>query len=221
MGPVPGRSDSSAALTVDNLTCGHGERALFRGLAFALGGGEALRVRGVNGSGKTTLLRTIAGLCRPLAGRVSRRPGGDASAADDKPSDDSGLCFVGHENALADSLTATENLAFLLQVAGQPASTTDVARTFDALGLGRVRNRPVERLSAGQRRRVSLARLWLTDAPLWLLDEPATALDQEARALLCERVAGHVAGGGTVVFTAHESLVLPDVSVRSIELPAC
>lgn len=207
-------------LGIRNLSCGRGERALFAGLDIALVGGEAARILGENGAGKTTLLRTLSGLQQPLSGEViwesaSDRPADDALLLKDE------LCFVGHDNALNAALTPVENLDVLMRLCGRRVPEKRIRATLADLGLKRLAHRPCGRLSAGQKRRVSLARLWLTDAPLWLLDEPASALDVESRAVLCARIATHVRAGGIAVFTTHEALTLPDVPVRSIELSPC
>ncbi|MBO9469089.1 cytochrome c biogenesis heme-transporting ATPase CcmA [Endozoicomonas sp. G2_2] len=207
-------------LLVRNLSCGRGERALFHDLDFELRGGEAARVRGENGCGKTTLLRTLAGLQAPHAGTVHWQSA--TPARDGEPvllQDD--LCFVGHENALNGALTPSENLDVLMRLAARRVSVRAIRQVLAELGLDRVAERPCERLSAGQKRRVSLARLWLSEAPLWLLDEPASALDVESRAVLCARIDAHVAGGGIVVFTTHEELTLTHTRVRAIELTPC
>lgn len=207
-------------LIIDKLACGRGERALFDGLSLTLASGEAARVLGDNGAGKTTLLRTVAGLHRPFEGSVewqsdrNRHDGEVPLLSDD-------LCFIGHDNALNGALTPIENLDALMRLSARPVGTSRIRETLVELGLKSVAYRACERLSAGQRRRVSLARLWLTQAPLWLLDEPASALDVDSRSLLCRRIAEHVGAGGIALFTTHEQLSLPGVTVRAIELAPC
>ncbi|WP_348765491.1 cytochrome c biogenesis heme-transporting ATPase CcmA [uncultured Salinisphaera sp.] len=208
-------------LGIRNLSCGRGENALFQGLDISLVGGEAARVLGENGAGKTTLLRTLGGLQAPLTGEVVWESARDTGAVDDPVLLQDELCFVGHDNALNAALTPVENLDVLMRLCGRRVAPGRIRDTLAELGLKRLAHRPSGRLSAGQKRRVSLARLWLTDAPLWLLDEPASALDVDSRALLCARIAAHVAAGGIAVFTTHEALTLADVPVRSIELLPC
>jgi len=207
-------------LIIRNLSCDRGERALFHDLDLALSGGDAARILGENGSGKTTLLRTVAGLQSPLAGDITwqGRPRADDGEAPWLQDD---LCFVAHDNALNGALTPVENLDVLMRLSCRRVAEDRIRTTLAELGLERVAQRPCERLSAGQKRRVSLARLWLTDAPLWLLDEPASALDVEARAALCARIDAHVAAGGIVVFTTHEELAIANAAVRAIELTPC
>ena len=207
-------------LVIRNLSCGRGERALFRDLDMTLEAGEAARILGENGSGKTTLLRTLGGLQSPLAGDIEWQ---SATPSDDgEPillQDD--LCFIGHENALNGALTPAENLDVLMRLSARRVTEKRIVETLTDLGLKRVARRPCERLSAGQKRRASLARLWLTDAPLWLLDEPASALDVDARGVLCARIDSHVSAGGVVVFTTHEELAIANGSVRRVELAPC
>jgi heme exporter protein A len=207
-------------LVIRNLSCGRGERALFRDLDIVLQAGEAARVLGENGCGKTTLLRTLGGLQLPMKGEIAWQS--VARPADDEPvllTDE--LCFIGHENALNGALTPIENLDVLMRLSARRVPERIIRETLADLGLERVADRPCERLSAGQKRRVSLARLWLSDAPLWLLDEPASALDVSARALLCERIDSHVRAGGIVLFTTHGDLPLAQTEIRAIELTPC
>jgi heme exporter protein A len=210
---------ASPCLEIINLACGRGERVLFRGLNATLTGGAVARVLGDNGRGKTTLLRTIAGLYRPLEGRVRWRAPARADGERALLRED--LCFIGHDNALNLALTPMENLTVLMRLSGRGKSRRAIGETLIELGLGRVRHRLCNRLSAGQRRRVSLARLWLSDAPLWLLDEPAAALDRDARTALGARIAVHAGTGGLVLLTTHEDLALPGGPAPEIELPAC
>lgn len=200
------------SLLARDLVCGYAERGLFSPVSFSLTPGRAVQVTGANGQGKTTLFRTIAGLGRPLAGQVTWH-------ADSELSDD--LCFIGHDNALNAALTPLENLDLLLRLSGQQAAARRVRETLTMLGLGRLGRRPCGRLSAGQRRRVALARLWLTRARLWLLDEPAAALDADARQVLCARIDEFAAAGGMVLFTTHEPLRLTDVEPCHVALQRC
>lgn len=204
-------------LAIQDLASGYGDRALFSGMAANFAAGSVAHVRGENGVGKTTFLRTLAGLQQPLAGTVVWH---DHAAASDGSIRDA-LCYVAHDNGLNGALTPMENLAFVMRLAGRPTIRRLIADVLSELGLGRLRNRPCRLLSAGQQRRVSLARLWLSDAPLWLLDEPAAALDSTARVQLAERIANQAARGGIVVFTTHEPLPLTDDLVTPVYLPTC
>lgn len=204
-------------LTTRNLSCGYSDIALFQALDLGLHAGELVRITGANGTGKSTLLKAIAGLHRPLSGAIDQ-PDHDADA--DPAERQRDLCFVGHDNALNRVLTPVENLAFLMQLAGWPASGKTIRDTLAALGLKRVSRRPCRRLSAGQKRRTSLARLWLTQARLWLLDEPASALDTGARQQLAAHMQAHASRGGLVVFTTHENIPLSQPP-REIQLSPC
>lgn len=216
--PGPGTDGVEAAghrLSIEALACGRGERALFSGFHQELASGEIVRVLGDNGAGKTTLLRTLAGLLRPLAGSV-RWQRDSAGPADIRES----LCFIDHDNALNATLTPLENLALLCRLSGGGAmSPGRIRAVLSGLGLERLRHRPCGRLSSGQKRRVALARLWLSTAPLWLLDEPAAALDADSRIVLADRIIEHAAAGGIVVYTTHEPLNLP--MAREIVLTSC
>jgi len=200
------------SLHVTDLVCGYSERALFAPVSFALTGGQAVQVMGANGRGKTTLFRAIAGLGRPLAGAVTWSADSELHAD---------LCFIGHNSALNTALTPLENLDLLLRLAGRRVGERQLRAVLTSLGLGRLCRRPCGRLSAGQRRRVALARLWLTEARLWLLDEPASALDVDARRALCAHLAAFVRRGGMLLYTTHEPLPLPDIEPERIELQPC
>lgn len=204
-------------LRVEGLSCSRGERRLFSGLSLALGGGEAVQIAGANGCGKTTLLRTVCGLQRPEAGTVRWR---DNDIHRDPEAFDGECLYLAHENALNPDLTPRENLAALARLHGDPHSDEAIESALDALGVAALADRPCRNLSAGQRRRSALSRLRLSRAPLWLLDEPAAALDTGARTLLGDCIAGHVDGGGAVLFTTHEPLELAGIAVRTAELPA-
>ena len=186
-----------------NVTIERGGRRLFSNLSFALGAGEALTVRGPNGAGKSSLLRAIAGLLPLAAGKV-RLEGGD-----DEQSAGAQAHYLGHADALKGALTARENLSFwaaTLRGGGPPPSPVAVA--LDRLGLAHAIDFPVAYLSAGQKRRVALARLLVAYRPLWLLDEPTSALDAASQARLAELMRDHLAAGGMIVAATHAPLGL-------------
>ncbi len=190
----------SCSLEMRGLHCSRGDMLLFENLNCMLQAGETLHVRGANGSGKSSLLRILAGLAQPDAGDIiwcgsnSDTLGTDFSTA---------LQYVGHHNGIKLDLTARENLAFHQALAGA-RDDTGLSAALERVGLSDCAVLPARRLSAGQRRRLALARLLLWHAPLWLLDEPLTSLDDEGRALFCDLMLRHTIGGGIIVMATHE-----------------
>ncbi len=189
--------------TGHDLTCIRGERRVFARVAFSLAAGGALLLLGANGSGKTSLLRLMAGLGRPAEGRIRWN---DEDVGEDSESHNARLHFVGHGDAVKPALTARENVAFWADLRGGG----DPDAGLEAFALGPLAEVPGRFLSAGQRRRVNLARLPAAPAPLWLLDEPATALDTDSVARLRNAIARHRAGGGMVAVSSHGGLEIPD-----------
>jgi heme exporter protein A len=202
-------------LEAQDLAARRGFARLFSGLSFRVVAGEALVVTGANGTGKTTLLRMLAGLSAPAAGEIRWK--GTAVAPFD-PVRRTVLAFAGHLPALKDELTAEENLRSLLALEGVAVPDDAIAAALDDVALGRQRALPARVLSAGQRRRIGLARLTLLPRPLWILDEPVTALDAAGIALLARVVAGHLAKGGLAVAATHAPLGLPEGRVRALTL---
>lgn len=182
-------------LVGDNLSCVRGGREVFAGLSFSLSAGEALVVTGRNGAGKSSLLRLIAGLVAIASGSLALT-GGDADAT---PSEQAH--YLGHQDAVKPSLSVGENLAFWTAYLGGLPAAIDTA--LDAVGLEPLAGLPAAYLSAGQRRRLSIARLVAAKRPLWLLDEPTSALDQPSQQRLTELMRGHLASGGMIVAAAH------------------
>lgn len=189
-------------LSVIQLACMRGERALFSDVGFTLERGEWLHVRGDNGVGKTSLLRILAGLSPAASGIVLWQDAPIHRAAEDYRQQ---MCFLGHANALKEELTARENLACSLALDGMRPKASELEAALARFGLRSRADLPVRFFSAGQKRRALLARLTLRRAPLWLLDEPFTALDSAAIALLGEVIAAHVAAGGLAVLTSHQA----------------
>ena len=175
-------------LTVSNLTCTRGGVPILEGVEFTLASGQALVLRGPNGSGKTTLLRTLAGLQPALEGTVE--------------SPDDGIAYAGHLDGIKSTLTVTENLAFWARVFGQ----RDIDAALRGFDLETLRDRAAQTLSAGQKRRLGLARLAVTGRPVWLLDEPTVSLDTASVALFAEALRGHLASGGSVLVATHIDL---------------
>jgi heme exporter protein A len=173
------------------LACSRGFARLFRDVSFRVGAGEWLAVRGPNGSGKTTLLRCVAGLTRPDAGEVQR---------------DGDLIYSGHLAGIKDDLNAEENLRSSLALRAVAASPEEVRNALAQVGLERRRQLPARRLSAGQRRRIGLARLMLDPAAIWILDEPLTALDDDGQRLFERLLSGHLSRGGLALLATHHEL---------------
>lgn len=181
-------------LSGSDLACFRGGRQVFSGLSFTLEAGEALLVLGPNGAGKSSLLRLVVGLTARNAGTLSLSGGNDELTIGEQAH------YLGHLDALKPSLTVAENLAFWSRFLGG-AEGIDAA--LGAVGLAGIAQLPAAYLSAGQRRRLSIARLIAIKRPLWLLDEPTTALDAAAQAQLAGLMREHLAGGGLILAAAH------------------
>lgn len=182
-----------------NLAVARGGVTVLQGLTLAVAPGEALILRGPNGSGKTTLLRTLAGLQPPVAGEIGLAP--DAVA------------YAAHADGLKSTLTVAENLAFWAAIYGGP----EIGRAVQALDLAALVGRRAGELSAGQKRRLGLARLLVTGRPLWLLDEPTVSLDVASVALFAGVVRAHLAGGGAAIIATHVDLGLPEARVLELD----
>ena len=181
-------------LTAIDLACHRGGRDVFAGVSFAVARGEAMIVTGRNGAGKSSLLRMLVGLVPLTAGRLSL-DGGDSELSIAEQAH-----YLGHQDALKGSLTVAENLRFWTGFFG---GTTDVAGPLDTVGLGGLAALPAVTLSAGQRRRLSIARLIAAPRPIWLLDEPTSTLDAAAQDRLAELMSAHLAGGGLILAASH------------------
>ena len=198
----------TSCLSGKNLACVRGERVVFSGLSFTLKPSEALLLLGPNGSGKSSFLRLLAGLSRPAAGDLcwNGRP------IDDAPERyAASLCYIGHLDAIKPALSITETLTFWASMSGIKPSqiVKHTARAMTYFGLSTLADTPGRLLSAGQKRRVKLARLLVGTADLWLLDEPATALDQGSIMVLERIMAAHRARGGLVILATHMVVDLP------------
>ena len=203
-----------STLEVDNLHLWRGEQHVLRGVGFALGAGQCLKVTGPNGAGKTSLLRTLAGLMYPEEGEV-RWEGRNVRR--DLRAFQGALAYLGHEPPLKADLTARENLHYWIgnrRRVGGAMLTQALAR----VGAERFAERLVRTLSAGQRRRVALAGLALCLVPLWLLDEPATNLDAEGQALVGSLIAEQLGRGGLAVAAVHHELPASVAAVQHLEL---
>lgn len=190
-------------LIADRLACSRGGRTLFSGLSFTVAAGEALLLLGPNGAGKTTLIRTIVGLFAPASGSI-RLEGGDAEHSVGEQ-----CHYVGHLNAVKSSLTVAENAAFWCRFLGGgngDGSDDGTKAALAGFGLAHLRDIPAAYLSAGQKRRLGLARLLLAHRPVWLLDEPTVSLDSASQDMLRAAVGAHIAAGGLVVAATHVGL---------------
>jgi heme exporter protein A len=189
-------------LSAVELACRRGGRDVFAGVSFSVASGEVLTVSGRNGAGKSSLLRTVVGLLRIAAGRLTLE-GGDAELTIAEQAH-----YLGHQDALKPSLSVAENLRFWAGYFG--ASSADIHRPLEAVGLDAVADLPAAYLSAGQRRRLSIARLIVVNRPLWLLDEPMSTLDASAQDRLAILMRAHLAGGGLIVAATHGPIGLGD-----------
>jgi heme exporter protein A len=200
-------------LTATGLSCIRGERRLFAGLDLAVGPGEWLHVQGENGAGKTSLLRILSSLSPPADGEI-RWCGEpiDTLAEDYRRA----LLFLGHHGAVKEDLTPFENLMLAAQLDGTALGEATALQALARFGLRGREDLAVRFLSAGQKRRVLLARLAVRQAALWILDEPFTALDVKAVEMLSGLIEEHLAGGGLVILTSHQSMPLPNGRVLKL-----
>ncbi len=189
-------------LRAESLTAIRGERLVFHDVSFSLPAGGALILSGRNGAGKSTLLRLLAGLVRPEGGRLLWN---ESDALADRVEHGARVALLGHQDALKPGLTAAENLAFAASLSGRP-----VADALAELGLEDLADLPARMLSAGQKRRLALARVSLSAAPLWLLDEPTLGLDDLAVERLGSLLIRHRESGGMIVAATHVSLPLQE-----------
>ena len=200
-----------STLSAENLTLIRGERCLFEGLDFATSSGELLILEGRNGCGKTSLMRAIAGMLSLETGEVfwNGQP-----VRKQRQNFHGALVWLAHRTGLKGDLNMLENLKFERSLRQQ--SSGDSEPVYERLGIERLRKLPLRSLSAGQQRRVALARLLLADVPLWMLDEPFTNLDREGRQLVMELVDEHLAAGGLCVMAAHQDVEInaPTTKIR-------
>jgi heme exporter protein A len=186
-------------LSASDLACRRGGRDVFAGVSFAVASGESLTIRGRNGAGKSSLLRVVVGLVRIAAGTLALE-GGDPDLTIGEQAH-----YLGHQDALKLSLSVGENLRFWSAYLG---TAVDPAVPLAAVGLDALADLPAAYLSAGQRRRLSIARLLAVKRPIWLLDEPTSTLDAAAQVRLAEIMQAHLAGGGIIVAATHAALGL-------------
>jgi heme exporter protein A len=206
---------SNYPLQVHQLSCIRGDRRLFSDLSFELSAGQVLYLKGQNGSGKTTLQRSIAGLFHPDAGEIRWNNQPITELADTYYRD---VLYIGHAPGIKLDLTAVENLRFQCRLKELTISEEHIWDALQKLGLAGFEDLPARALSAGQKRRIALARLFLDQCKLWILDEPFTALDVAAVELLLELITQHIGLEGMVILTTHQEVDLPVELVNEITL---
>lgn len=185
-------------LSVHDLAVSRGGMRAVEGVSFSLAAGKALILRGPNGIGKTTLLRTVAGLQPPVTGQIEAAP--DA------------IAYAAHADGLKAALSVTENLHFWARIFGR----SDVEQAITTMNLAELRDRPAGALSAGQKRRLGLARLLVTGRPVWVLDEPTVSLDAASVALFAGAVRAHLGQGGAALMATHIDLGLPEAEILDL-----
>jgi len=198
-----------------DLGCTRGDRRLFTGLNFSLGRGELIELRGANGSGKTSLLRIICGLASPAEGEV-RWQGKSIRSLGEEYS--GSVAYLAHQNGVKDELSAIENLRIACGVSGNALSRSEAQAILGSVGLARQQNLPARSLSAGQKRRVALARLVASPASVWILDEVLTSLDDAAIQFSRRFIGDHLSNGGLAIIATHQALALTANRVQRIEL---
>ncbi|MBS9829424.1 cytochrome c biogenesis heme-transporting ATPase CcmA [Vibrio alginolyticus] len=202
-------------LEVSNLTAIRDERILFENLQFEIKPGELVQIEGRNGTGKTTLLRIVTGLGDREEG-VIKWKGEEVEKSRDVFHQD--LLFLGHQTGVKRELTALENLRFYQSIQNNRSSDEEIFIALTQVGLAGREDVPVAQLSAGQQRRVALARLWLSKQILWILDEPLTAIDKQGVKVLESLFASHADNGGIVVLTTHQDMFADSPKLRKIKL---
>ncbi len=202
-------------LEILNLQCDRGDRKLFTGLGFKLDPGELLHLHGSNGSGKTTLLRTLCGLILPTEGDIRWM---SESIYQQRDEFYRHLLYIGHKNAIKDELSAVENLLISMKLKGVHLKEDRAWDTLQMMGLHGHEDLPTKYLSQGQKRRVILAQLAISQAKLWILDEPFVALDKMAVGHLQSIIEKHIQNGGMAVITTHQEVTLTQGAVRELQL---
>ena len=199
----------TAKLSANDLTLIRGETCLFRGLGFALNPGQLLVLEGQNGSGKTSLMRAITGMLSLEAGEILWN---DVPIVRQRQEFHGALVWLAHRSGLKGDLTLVENLRFERSL--RPQAAVEAAAVYERLGIAKLKRLPLRSLSAGQQRRVALARMLMADVPLWLLDEPFTNLDRDGRQLVIDLIEEHLASGGMCVMAAHQNVDVDAPVVR-------
>ena len=207
-------TQSNSILESTGLSCIRDDWTLFEDLSFKLGAGQALLLEGRNGSGKTSLLKLLCGIRQPDAGTISWEGEDIASLGADYHVH---IAYVGHKDGIKADLTASENLKFARGL-GVPDEMLDIESALDRVELSGLDDTPARNLSAGQQRRLALARLLVTRAALWILDEPFTSLDSHGITLVEQLFSDHLAGGGMLAVTSHHPVQLSTAEIIRINL---
>ncbi|OOZ39044.1 heme ABC transporter ATP-binding protein CcmA [Solemya pervernicosa gill symbiont] len=215
MTPTAETRDSEPLFEAHALECTRDDRVLFSDLDFTLKSGQAMLIEGPNGSGKTTLLRTLCGLISPSNGEIHWCGESIRSLAEEYTRE---VTYIGHHAGIKEDLTGIENLRISCVLDGFEISEKQAWDTLEKMGLAGHEDLPTKVLSAGQKRRVALARLLVTEAKLWILDEPFTALDKAAVAFLLDVIRKHVDGGGIVMLTTHQDVEMISDDVKRLLL---
>jgi len=201
-------------LTADNLHLWRGEQHVLQGVQFGVAAGQCLQVMGANGAGKTTLLRALCGLVPLEQGSVSWC---GRDIRDDPEQYHRELCWLGHEHGLKADLTAAENLRYAVTLRRR-VSAMEVGDALARVGVPDIAGQRVRQLSAGQRRRVALARMTLMGGALWIMDEPASNLDMHGQELVSQLLQSFLDGGGIAVVATHQALDLPSAQLQPLTL---
>ena len=210
----PARPSTAPLFAARELECRRGLRAVFKGVAFDLAAGGALVLTGPNGSGKSSLLRVLAGLTPASAGEVLWQ---GAAIGQDREAHRARLAYLGHLDAVKPALSVAENLDFWIALGGgDGGERTARGAALERFGLAPLAGLPARYLSAGQKRRLSLARVAALPRALWLLDEPSVGLDEQAQAALMDALAGHRRAGGIAVVSTHAPLALSGAAVLDL-----
>jgi len=190
-------------LEINKLRCIRNQQILFSDISFQLNENEILQIQGENGCGKSSLLQCIAGLSTPAAGEIKNIPD---------------FHYIGHTNGIKSSLTVIENLKLCCHLLSTPF---DIEKIPQILKLDNLQNTFAKNLSAGQKRKVAIAKLFLIPKKLWLLDEPLTSLDAETQTFFLSALKQHLQQGGMAIVTTHQSLVLDNLPIKTLRLTSC
>jgi heme exporter protein A len=206
--------DELSQLEVSGLECIRQDIILFQDVNFKLHSGDLLQIDGLNGSGKSSLLRILAGLMQQNIGEIIWQGKEISSCRYDYQQE---ICYIGHLNGVKDALTALENLKVMVSLAGSK-SELPLSNAMDQVELAGMESIPLSRMSAGQKRRVALARLLVTKAAIWLLDEPFTSLDASGKLVIERVIVEHCARGGIIIFSTHQPMEIEGCSIMHIHL---